>query len=108
MIITAPLFRTTATGTFPGLFTMRTLPDGRTVAARVTRAEPRRLRRPGPNAAFRAALALHASTPTVRPIQPQAWLAMALTIADQPPPAILTPYPVCIPNATSLALAYAR
>jgi hypothetical protein len=108
MILTAPLFRTTASGTFHGLFTLRTVAGPRTIGARVTRCDPRRMRRPGPNAAFRAALALRADTPTLNPLPAQDWLRIALTAATQPPPAILTPYPVCIPQQTTLALTYAR
>jgi len=108
MKITDPLFRTTASGKYGPLFTFRTLADGSCIAASGARFDPRRMRRPGPNAAFRAACALHASSPALAAMPVREFLALALTHAAQPAAAIVTPYPVCIPQTTALALAFMR
>jgi hypothetical protein len=108
MKITDPLFRETASGKYGPLFTFRTLADGSCIAASGARFEPRRMRRAETNARFTAARALRAGSPVLAPIPLREFLTLALTAAAQPAPAIVTPYPVCIPTATALALAYMR
>jgi hypothetical protein len=108
MRVESPLFRTTASGSFAGLFVFRTRADGSAIVARKGHTDPRRLRRPGPNAAFRLALQLRSNTPTLSPLPLSAWLAIALTSARQPQPTVLIAQPLCITGATTLATTYTR